>query len=122
MPNVVATLKIKEEKLEEAIGFLKELAASCLANALKEAVAFDAGIDHPNRHAGRVVEAALQESRIALFEGKPARKGGRGVFIARPRVGRGRIWAISGRAEGQGWREAPGGAGWGLGGRSAGLG
>jgi len=31
MPSVVATLKLKEDKLEEATAFLKELAASVLA-------------------------------------------------------------------------------------------
>jgi quinol monooxygenase YgiN len=31
MPSVVATLKVKEDKLEEATAFFKELAASVLA-------------------------------------------------------------------------------------------
>jgi quinol monooxygenase YgiN len=32
MPSVVATLKVKEDKLEEARAFFKELAAGVLAN------------------------------------------------------------------------------------------
>jgi len=32
MPSVVATLKVKEDKVEEAKGFLKQLAADTLAN------------------------------------------------------------------------------------------
>jgi quinol monooxygenase YgiN len=31
MPSVIATLKVKEEKLEEAKGFLKQLSADTLA-------------------------------------------------------------------------------------------
>lgn len=31
MPSVIATLKVKEDKLEEARGFLKQLAADTLA-------------------------------------------------------------------------------------------
>ncbi len=32
MPSVVATIKVKEDKIEEAKGFLKQLAADTLAN------------------------------------------------------------------------------------------
>ena len=32
MPSVIATIKVKEDKLEEAKGFLKQLAADTLAN------------------------------------------------------------------------------------------
>ena len=32
MPSIVATVKVKEDKLEEAMGFFKELAAGVLAN------------------------------------------------------------------------------------------
>jgi quinol monooxygenase YgiN len=32
MPSVIATLKVKEDKIEEAKGFLKQLSADTLAN------------------------------------------------------------------------------------------